>query len=88
MAAGCIVLASDTAPHREVISHGQTGLLADVADPDALSRQALAVLDNLDEHRPLGEAAAELVRSRYAQEVCLPVLAERFSTLAATRGRR
>ncbi|MGZ3354508.1 MAG: glycosyltransferase [Isosphaeraceae bacterium] len=88
MAAGCIVLASDTAPHREVISHGQTGLLADVADPDALYRQALAVLGNLDEHRPLGDAAAELVRSRYAQEVCLPVLAERFSTLAATRGRR
>ena len=82
------MLASDTAPHREVISHGQTGLLADVADPDALYRLALAVLSNLDEHRPLGDAAAELVRSRYAQEVCLPVLAERFSALAATRGRR
>ena len=88
MAAGCIALASDTAAHREVISHGQTGLLADVADSDALHRQALTVLSNLDEHRPLGDAAAELVRSRYAQEVCLPVLAERFSTLAATRGRR
>ena len=36
MAAGCVVLAVDTEPHREVISHGQTGLLADVADPDAL----------------------------------------------------
>jgi len=88
MAAGCIVLASDTAPHREVISHGQNGLLADVADPDALYRQALAVLSNLDEHRPLGDAAADLVRSRYAQEVCLPVLAERFATLAASRGRK
>ena len=34
MAAGCVVLASDTAPHREVLSHGQTGLLADPADPE------------------------------------------------------
>ncbi len=88
MATGCVVLASDTAPHREVISHGQNGLLADVADPDALHRQALVVLDHLDEHRPLGDAAAELVRLRYSQEVCLPVLAERFSALAATRARR
>jgi len=85
MAAGCVVLASDTAPHREVISDGQTGLLADVADPDALYRRALSVLDDLAEHRPLGEAAAERVRSRYSQEVCLPVLAERFSMMAATR---
>ncbi len=71
-----------------MIRHGQNGLLADVADPDALSRQALVVLDNLDEHRPLGDAAAELVRSQYSQEICLPVIAERFSALASTRARR
>ena len=29
MAAGCVVLASDTEPHREVITPGQTGLLVD-----------------------------------------------------------
>ncbi len=88
MAAGCVVLASDTAPHREVISHGQNGLLVDVTDSDAVHRQALAVLDNPAGHSSLGDAAAELVRSRYAHEVCLPALAERFSNLAATRARR
>ena len=72
---------SDTAAHREVIRHGQNGLLVDFADLDAVLRQAIAVLDNPDEHRPLGHAAAELVQSRYSQEVCLPVLAERFSSL-------
>jgi glycosyltransferase involved in cell wall biosynthesis len=85
MAAGCIVLASDTAPHREVISHGQTGLLVDAADPDGLLRQALAALDDLAAHRPLGGAAAEVVRSRFSHDACLPHLAERFSTLAAAR---
>ena len=45
MAAGCVVLASDTAPHREVIVPGQTGLLVDGRDTDGLARQALAVLD-------------------------------------------
>ncbi len=87
MAAGCVVLASDTAPHREVLSHGQTGLLADPVEHEALVHQALAVLDDPAGHRPLGSAATEIVRSRYAQDVCLPRIAERFSMLAATRRR-
>jgi glycosyltransferase involved in cell wall biosynthesis len=85
MGAGCIVLASDTTPHREVISHGQTGLLADAANPDALLDQALAVLDDPSQYQPLGDDAADLVRARYSRDVCLPQLAERFSSLAATR---
>jgi glycosyltransferase involved in cell wall biosynthesis len=87
MGAGCVVLASDTVPHREVIGHGQTGLLANEADPEAFIREALAVLDDPAAHRPLGQAASELVRSRYAQEVCLPRLAERFSALAESARR-
>ena len=83
MGHGCVVLASDTQPHREIISHGQTGLLADAADPEAIIRQALPVLDDPAAHRPLGQAAAELVRARYARDVCLPAIAERFSTLVA-----
>ena len=33
MAAGCVVLASDTEPHREVVDPGRTGLLVDGRDP-------------------------------------------------------
>jgi glycosyltransferase involved in cell wall biosynthesis len=83
--AGCVVLASDTVPHREVISHGQTGLLVDAADPDEIIRRALTVLDDPAAHRPLGDAAAELIKVRYARDVCLPAIAERFSTLAEAR---
>jgi glycosyltransferase involved in cell wall biosynthesis len=85
MGAGCVVLALDSSPHREVVSHGETGLLADVADPEGLIVPALAVLADPAAHRPLGEAAAERVRARYARDVCLPAIAERFSVLAATR---
>ncbi|QEH34568.1 Glycosyl transferases group 1 [Aquisphaera giovannonii] len=87
MGRGCVVLASDTAPHREVITPGRDGLLADPGDPDSMLAQALAVLDDPDGHRPLGEAAAETVRSRYSREACLPRIAERFAELAASRRR-
>jgi glycosyltransferase involved in cell wall biosynthesis len=88
MAAGCVVLASDTEPHREVIEPGQTGLVADCRDTDALARQALAVLADRASYRPLGDAASKMVREQYAQDGCLPRLAERFSALAAAEGRR
>ena len=88
MAAGCVVLASDTEPHREVLEHGVTGLLVDPADPDAMARKALAVLGDPAAHRPMGEAAAALVRARYSQDACLPRLAERFNALALAGGRR
>jgi glycosyltransferase involved in cell wall biosynthesis len=85
MSSGCVVLASDTEPHREVLTHGQTGLLADFSDPDSIVREALAVLDKPDNYRHLGAAATEHARDRYSRDSCLPAIAERFSMLAATR---
>ncbi len=82
MATGCVVLAADTAPVREFVAHGQTGLLAPPGDTDTWERLALAVLGDAAQHRPLGEAACELIRRRYAQDVTLPDLAERFAQLA------
>jgi glycosyltransferase involved in cell wall biosynthesis len=87
LGAGCVVLASDTPSHREIIHHGETGLLAGTDGPENMIRQAIAVLDDLAAHRPLGVAAADLVRGRYDREVCLPRLAERFSALVESSRR-
>ncbi len=87
MGAGCVVLASDTAPHREVIRHGQSGLLGSAEDHEDMVRLARSVLDDPAGNRPLGEAAAERVRDGYDREVCLPLLAEKFSSLAAASRR-
>ncbi len=86
MSAACVVVASDTEPHREVITNGETGLLVDARDAEALSRRILSVLDDLAGYRPLGDAAAALVRERYSQDACLPRLAERLNVLAASKG--
>jgi glycosyltransferase involved in cell wall biosynthesis len=85
MAAGCVVLATNTAPHREMIVPGQNGLLCDGSDIDGLARQALAALEDRAVHRPLGDAASAMVNENYAQDVCIPLLAERFSALVAAR---
>jgi glycosyltransferase involved in cell wall biosynthesis len=85
MAAGCVVLAWDTAPVREFLTPGRNGLLT-ADDPDAAFAQARAVLADPAAHRPLGEAAAERVRQRYTQEVTLPALAAWFGQLAGARG--
>jgi glycosyltransferase involved in cell wall biosynthesis len=86
MAAGCVVLAADTEPVREMVHHGQTGLLAPQGDIESWERQALCVLADPAGHRPLGDAATEWVRGHCSQDVTLPVLAERFTALAGGKG--
>ena len=88
MAAGCVVLASDTEPHREVIRHGETGLLVDAGDPEALARQALAVLDDPAAYRPLGDAAAGAgPASGTARTPACPGSPSGFNALAVAGGR-
>jgi glycosyltransferase involved in cell wall biosynthesis len=72
LACGATVLASDTAPVREVIDHGKTGLLAGFFDLDELVQTAERVLDALRDFRHLGSAGVEMIRSRYSLDVCLP----------------
>lgn len=86
LACGCTVLASDTAPVREVVADGQNGLLAGFDDVDGLTRQALRVLDDPGQFRPLGEAATRLIDEKYRMEVTGPQTAE-FYRRVATQGK-
>ena len=66
------VLASDTAPVREMVRQGENGLLADFFNVEALADQAAKVLDAPGDYKHLGRAGVEMVRERYSLEVCLP----------------
>jgi glycosyltransferase involved in cell wall biosynthesis len=81
MAAGCVVLAWDSAPVREFITHDKTGLLVSPDDSDAAFKQACAVLDDPMTCQSLGEAASQMARERYSQEVTMPALAALFTDL-------
>jgi glycosyltransferase involved in cell wall biosynthesis len=84
MACGAVVLASDTEPVREVIEPGRTGLLAPFFDPGAFADAIGRVLDDPPAYRPLGAAAAALVRERYSLDACVPGFLRLF---ADARGR-
>jgi glycosyltransferase involved in cell wall biosynthesis len=86
-ASGCVVMAADTEPVREVLTNGQTGLLVAPHDLDAWEKQACAVLDNPSDYRPLRETAVDRVRERFAQDVTLPRLATRFDQLVERGGK-
>jgi glycosyltransferase involved in cell wall biosynthesis len=78
LACGCTVVASDTAPVREVIEHEQNGLLADFYDVDGLARLVLQVLDEPEEYRPLGQAGIRLVDEKYSLAKTAPQMMELF----------
>lgn len=73
MSMGATVVASDVAPVREAITHGETGLLVDFFDHDALARQVVDVLENPKDFAHLGKAAREHVVETYDfLTKCLP----------------
>ena len=72
LACGATVLASDTGPVREMIQHGENGLLVDFFDVEGWVEAANRVLDRPGDFKALGRAGAGMIRDRYSLEVCLP----------------
>jgi len=73
MSAGCAIVASDTAPVREVLEHGREGLLVDFFDKNALVESISQLTQDPSQRQRLGEAARQLATSRFdLRTVCLP----------------
>lgn len=73
MSLGCVVIGGATAPVKEVITHGENGLLVDFFDIDGLAATAIDVLAKPQSYAAIRAAARELAVSRYdLDNVCLP----------------
>jgi glycosyltransferase involved in cell wall biosynthesis len=73
MSAGALMVASDTAPVNEVISHGENGLLVDFFRPDLLAQTIVQCLENPKSHENLRIAARQTIVQGYDfKSVCLP----------------
>lgn len=67
------VVAADVAPVREAITHGETGMLVDFFDPDALAAQVVDVVANPESYAHLGpNARAHVVETYDFLTRCLP----------------
>jgi glycosyltransferase involved in cell wall biosynthesis len=84
LACGTTVLASDTAPVREMVEHGKNGLLADFFDMEGLARTASEVLDAPGDYKHLGAAGVEMIREKYSLEVCLPQMLRLYEDALAS----
>lgn len=66
MAAGCLVIGSDTQPVREVLTHGKTGLLVDFFSPGNIADAVDEALDRREAIQPVRQAARKYVVEHYS----------------------
>lgn len=76
MSAGCLVLASDSAPVRDIVRDGENGRLVEPYDVDALVENMLDMLDNPAKFQPWREQARADMVANYGFDICLPKLAD------------
>jgi glycosyltransferase involved in cell wall biosynthesis len=83
MSAGCLTVASATAPVKDVIEHGHNGLLVDFFDHGALADTVIGALRGpAEQFDPIRAAARATVVNGYDRDtVCLPRLTSLIESL-------
>jgi glycosyltransferase involved in cell wall biosynthesis len=71
MACGCAVVGSDTGPVREVIRHGQNGLLVDFFSPNDLASAVAELLQDPQRSKLFGKEARRTVEKTYDLDACV-----------------
>jgi glycosyltransferase involved in cell wall biosynthesis len=82
LAAGCIVLGSDTPPVREVIEAGRNGYLVDFFAIRQIAEQAAEILRDRARLDAVRQRARDSVLGRYALAACLPRQVNLVTSLA------
>ena len=89
MSAGCLVIASRTAPVTEVLVDGENGRLVDFFDRDALVAAIVSALRDPTRGRALREAARATAVQRFDLRTrCLPAALKLIRSLAASGAAR
>lgn len=82
MSCGAVVLGSDTSPVREMIRHGENGLLADFFNPEDFATKAIEVLKDPAASRALGRAAEQMINEKYSLEAVEPEMIAMYERAA------
>ncbi len=78
----CLLLASDTAPVREVVQHQHSGMLIDFFDIDAWVDRALQVLDHPNDFATLRTSARATIENKYSLPVCSQQMVQLYQQVA------
>ncbi len=65
MSCQCLVIASDSGPISEVISHGNNGFLYDPYDSNALAEMTISLLERKEAMSPICKAARDTITQKY-----------------------
>ncbi|MGH1424889.1 MAG: glycosyltransferase [Pseudooceanicola sp.] len=83
MSCEAAIVASDTDPVREAITHDETGRLVDFFDGNAIVKEVDALLESAEARARLGRAARAHIRDNYdLRTICLPKQLEWVHSLA------
>jgi glycosyltransferase involved in cell wall biosynthesis len=85
MSCGCTLVASDTAPVREVVRDGQNGLLVDFFAPQKLADRIEEALADKALRTALGDSACETIKANYDIERLLPLHIQLVENIAQKR---
>ncbi|MFO7595460.1 MAG: glycosyltransferase [Desulfocurvibacter africanus] len=85
MSCGCLVVASDTQPVREVLRHEVDGLLTPFFSPEQLAATVSQALERKAELRPLRESARETIEQRFALKRLMPAHMKLMRTVLGNR---
>jgi glycosyltransferase involved in cell wall biosynthesis len=88
MACECLVVGSDTAPVRDVVRHGENGLLVPFYDHDALADTLIGACRAPERYAPLRRAArATALRDYDRRTVCEPAWLALIDEILGARSR-
>ena len=82
MSAGCLLVASDTEPVREVVRDGENGLLAGFFDTQGLAERICEALDRPADFAGVREAARRTAVERYPASKLVPLRARLLESVA------
>ncbi|EMG38684.1 glycosyltransferase [Desulfocurvibacter africanus PCS] len=85
MSCGCLVVASDPQPVREVLRHDVNGLLTPFFSPEQLAATVNHALERKEELRPLRESARETIEQRFALKRLMPAHLNLMQTVLRNR---
>ncbi|HEX8521898.1 MAG TPA: glycosyltransferase [Tepidisphaeraceae bacterium] len=85
LSCGAVVLASSTTPVKEMIRHGENGLLADFFSPEDFADKAIEALRDPAAARTLGRAAEKMIVEKYSLEAVVPEMVQLYEQAAQVK---